>query len=253
TNHLAAAAALGPLRFWHDDLDAMDVIPLLTFAATHPSQQVRREAIIAASYIGTPAALEAVLPVLDQPAGLHLAYAISSSLHSQNLSRHWENSPRAKDIATRLTALSMPSRSHEPNTSASDAAFDQQKDLQVLELGCVPERLLFTKETLKVRAGKPVKLIFRNPDATQHNFALLQIGTPLEEIGLAANEMAKSPAGLKKHFLPDDKRILLATKLLDPEGIEVLRFTAPNKPGTYPYLCTFPGHWILMKGNLIVK
>lgn len=252
-HHLAAAAALGPLRFWHDDLDAKDVIPLLTFAATHPSQHVRREVIIAASYIGTPAALEAVLPVLDQPAGLHLAYAISSSLHSQNLSRHWQNSPRAKVIETRLTALSIPTKSHEPNASASDAAFDQQKDLQVLELGCVPERLLFTKETLKVQAGKPVKLIFRNPDATQHNFALLQIGTPLEEIGLAANEMAKSPAGLKKHFLPDDQRILLATKLVNPEGIEVLRFTAPNKPGTYPYLCTFPGHWILMKGKLIVK
>ena len=29
--------------------------------------------------------------------------------------------------------------------------------------------------------------------------------------------------------------------------------TAPEEPGTYPYLCTFPGHWILMKGEMHVK
>jgi len=32
-----------------------------------------------------------------------------------------------------------------------------------------------------------------------------------------------------------------------------LRFLAPEKPGIYPYLCTFPGHWVLMKGEMIVK
>ena len=65
--------------------------------------------------------------------------------------------------------------------------------------------------------------------------------------------MAKSPEGAKKHFIPEDKRILQATKLLDPNSSETLRFLAPDKPGIYPYLCTFPGHWVLMKGEMIVK
>ena len=69
----------------------------------------------------------------------------------------------------------------------------------------------------------------------------------------AANEMAKSPEGAKKHFIPEDERILQATKLLDPHSSETLRFLAPGKPGIYPYLCTFPGHWVLMKGEMIVK
>ena len=31
-------------------------------------------------------------------------------------------------------------------------------------------------------------------------------------------------------------------------------FKAPAKPGTYPYICTFPGHFFAgMKGTLIVK
>jgi len=31
-----------------------------------------------------------------------------------------------------------------------------------------------------------------------------------------------------------------------------LRFTAPDKPGEYPYICTFPGHWRIMQGVMKV-
>jgi azurin len=41
--------------------------------------------------------------------------------------------------------------------------------------------------------------------------------------------------------------------LLDHGTSETLRFEAPETPGAYPFLCTFPGHWILMKGEMIVK
>jgi putative heme-binding domain-containing protein len=27
---------------------------------------------------------------------------------------------------------------------------------------------------------------------------------------------------------------------------------APSEPGIYPYVCTFPGHWVVMKGMLVV-
>ena len=65
--------------------------------------------------------------------------------------------------------------------------------------------------------------------------------------------MAKDPAGLSKGFIPPSEKILHHTKLLDQGTSETLRFTAPTEPGVYPYLCTFPGHWILMKGEMIVK
>jgi azurin len=28
---------------------------------------------------------------------------------------------------------------------------------------------------------------------------------------------------------------------------------APSQSGRYPYLCTFPGHWMVMNGELIVE
>ena len=30
-------------------------------------------------------------------------------------------------------------------------------------------------------------------------------------------------------------------------------FTAPNESGRYPFLCTFPGHWMVMNGQLVVE
>jgi len=34
--------------------------------------------------------------------------------------------------------------------------------------------------------------------------------------------------------------------------VHVLRFRAPAEPGIYPYVCTFPGHWVVMNGEMVV-
>ena len=86
----------------------------------------------------------------------------------------------------------------------------------------------------------------------QHNFLIVQPGA-LEEVGVAANEMAKDPGGILKNFIPPSDKILQATKLLDPNTGTVLRFNAPIEPGVYPFVCTFPGHWVIMNGKMIVQ
>ena len=124
--------------------------------------------------------------------------------------------------------------------------------MKEITIGCLPERLLFDKERFRVKPGQPVKLLFTNPDATQHNIVFVQPGTD-EEVGLAGNEMAKDPEAAKKDFIPKSKNILYHSKLLNQGEAEVLRFKAPEKPGRYPYICTFPGHWFVMKGVMIVR
>jgi len=47
--------------------------------------------------------------------------------------------------------------------------------------------------------------------------------------------------------------VLPATQAVAPLSATALRFTAPIEPGDYPYICTFPGHWIIMKGVMVVK
>jgi azurin len=40
---------------------------------------------------------------------------------------------------------------------------------------------------------------------------------------------------------------------VNPQGGQILRFRAPETPGSYPYVCTFPGHWVIMNGVMEVK
>ena len=264
-NHLVAASAFGPLRFWATQLPPKKSLALLKHGIAHKSQHVRREAILCASYllpshsnrtespITSSDLVETVAPILNQAADTHLAYAISTALSSSALKPHWKDSGHAPVITAALADFKNSNKLKPTTRSAVEASFDSQKGLQTIEISCIPERLLFTKEEFTVKAGKPVRLHFSNPDVTEHNLLILDEGTPIQEIGDAANQMATDPEAAKKGFIPYDKRILHATKLLKKDTIQTLRFIAPKKPGKYSYLCSYPGHWTIMKGVMIVE
>jgi putative heme-binding domain-containing protein len=111
--------------------------------------------------------------------------------------------------------------------------------------------MLFDKERLVVQAGKPVEVIFENPDLMPHNFVVTQPGA-LEEIGLLAESTATQPGALERNYVPRSNKILLASRLLQPRESQKLGFNAPSEPGIYPYVCTYPGHWRRMFGALFV-
>ena len=246
-DHLARAAATQQLR--HIALPISE----LQARANDDNALVRMEAVLAASYIGTKEAYEAILGVLDKPAGTHLTYAIRTALGSEALSRHWKSEGNPKVAAFFDTfAKSYKPGFGEKKKTVQETAFDKQPGVARITINCVRERMLFDKTEFSVKAGQPVSLVFNNPDATPHNLAICQPGS-VEEIGLAGNEMAKDPEGMKKDYIPVTDKILHHTKLLNPNSTETLRFTAPTKPGDYPYVCTFPGHWVIMRGVMKVK
>ena len=121
-----------------------------------------------------------------------------------------------------------------------------------INLNVVEHEMKFDKELISVNAGQQVTLHFTNPDFMQHNFVLIQPGT-LEKVGAAADALARDPKGAEQNYVPKMKEVIIATKLVDPEGRETLVFNAPTEPGEYPFVCTVPGHWRLMNGVLIVK
>jgi putative heme-binding domain-containing protein len=123
--------------------------------------------------------------------------------------------------------------------------------VRILRLGTVPEQMLFDKDRLVVQAGKPVEILFENNDLMPHNFVITQPGA-LEEVGLLAESTATQPGAFERHFVPHSDKILLSSRLLPPRGADKLSFTAPDKPGVYPYVCTYPGHWRRMYGALFV-
>ncbi|MEY5026697.1 MAG: hypothetical protein RLZZ244_2225 [Verrucomicrobiota bacterium] len=152
----------------------------------------------------------------------------------------------------------LPSGARVPKTEADLAGFAaawdkaHESERNALKVQAVPNLLQFAPKELRVKAGAPVRLLFENPDLMQHNLVLVAPGAE-EEVGLLADQMATKPDGLTKHFVPESPKVLHATALVNPAGRAELSFTAPKQPGSYPFLCTFPGHWRVMKGVLVVE
>jgi len=251
-NEHARAAATQQLRY------AQDSIESLRRSANDPSALVRMEAAIAASYIGTEDALLALLDTLKHPHDKHLSYAIRTSLGSRTLRPFWfgnevfnASHPELRQFLDRFEQSQRPAAA-KTRVNPQDTAFDKLPDVKEVKIGCVRERMLFDVVKFEAATGQPIRLEFTNPDATPHNLVIVKPGA-LEEIGIAGNEMAKDPDGYAKGFIPTSEKILVHTRMLDPEKSQTIRFKAPTEPGVYPYLCTFPGHWVIMKGEMVVK
>jgi azurin len=112
--------------------------------------------------------------------------------------------------------------------------------------------LKFAQTELTAKAGERLTLTFANPDAVPHNWVLISPGK-LNAIGDATNKLIADPNGLARHYIPESSDVIAYTDMTNPGGSFTINFKAPDKPGLYPYLCTFPGHWVVMNGVLKVE
>ncbi len=108
---------------------------------------------------------------------------------------------------------------------------------------------------IQATAGEELRIVLSvssamAKDAMAHNFVLLDPATDLNAF------VTKAAVARKTEFIPASlkDKILTHTSLAGNGETAEVTFKAPSKPGTYPYLCTFPGHFAGgMKGELIVK
>lgn len=116
------------------------------------------------------------------------------------------------------------------------------------------DTMKFNVTEIDAKPGEALEVVFTNAgsvprEAMAHNFVLLKPMTDEALGAFAAAAAAKAPT-----FLPDDQSAVLAhTKTLGPKESDKVDFTAPATAGEYPFICTFPGHYMLMHGKLIVK
>ena len=111
--------------------------------------------------------------------------------------------------------------------------------------------MLYDQSLLVLEAGKPVEIVLINDDAMPHNLAVVTPGA-VQEIGEAAERMQPVPDAEGRLYVPASSKILHATRLVEPGQRARLSFNAPEEPGEYQYVCTFPGHWRRMVGTLAV-
>lgn len=112
--------------------------------------------------------------------------------------------------------------------------------------------LTFSTRSLKAKAGERVQLTFNNPDVVPHNWVLVRPGS-LSTVGDMANKLIADPEAVLRHYVPKSEDVVVYTDIVPPQQSFTIWFDAPQEKGRYPYLCTFPGHWMVMNGELTVE
>ncbi|WP_439488319.1 plastocyanin/azurin family copper-binding protein [Algoriphagus sp.] len=136
--------------------------------------------------------------------------------------------------------------------STSLTARNAEKRETTILLEIVPEMMKFDQDTFSVKAGDQIILEIDNLDGMEHNLLITKPGT-LDKVGAAADAMLRDPKASEKFYVPEIPEVLFATKMIGPQELYTLTFTAPTKSGHYPFVCTFPGHWRMMNGIMKVE
>src|SRR5690606_36929189 len=126
---------------------------------------------------------------------------------------------------------------------------EKQAEPNVLELKGTDD-MKFDKTEFTVEAGKEVTLTFTNvgvlPIETMgHNVVILEKDADVQAFANASIR-EKENEYISDLYITD---IIAHTKLLGPGESETIKFTL-KEPGEYTFVCTFPGHWIAMKGTI---
>lgn len=114
------------------------------------------------------------------------------------------------------------------------------------------DQMKYDKAEIRVPANSSVKLTLVHngtmpKEAMGHNFVLLKKGTDLAAFGMKAIE-----AGVAKEHIPSGNEVIAHTKLIGGGEQTTITFDAPAA-GTYDFICSFPGHYAMMKGKFIVE
>ena len=138
--------------------------------------------------------------------------------------------------------------------SAAVALRAQLKQLRVsvFVIRTVREQMRYDVPRLVIEAGKPFELVLENDDFMPHNLVIVKPGAR-EAVGAAADVM--QPGALDREgraYVPALPGVVGATRLVESGNRATLKLTAPTQVGDYEYICTFPGHWPVMWGRLVV-
>lgn len=106
--------------------------------------------------------------------------------------------------------------------------------------------MAYAVEQIEAPAGARVRLVMDNRETTSramvHNVVVVNSAAAMDRVGQAG---ASAP-----NNIPDDPAIVTYTPLAGPGEQTAVVFEMPP-PGTYPFICTFPGHFQFMQGTLV--
>ncbi|WP_340105138.1 plastocyanin/azurin family copper-binding protein [Rhodohalobacter sp. 8-1] len=110
-------------------------------------------------------------------------------------------------------------------------------------------------ESIEASPGEELRVNMRTvsnlpPTAMSHNFALLSQDANADEFARSSLQAADN----SYISLEYEDWVIVATDMLGDGESDSVTFTVPEEPGTYQFICTFPGHYSGgMVGTLVVE
>lgn len=114
---------------------------------------------------------------------------------------------------------------------------------------------LILLETIEVQPGEEIRIRLTTrsdlpKSAMAHNWVLMVLGAD------ANTYVSEASKAMDEDYTPEalSDQVLFHTEMVGGGETTEVTFTAPDEPGEYEYLCSFPGHYAAgMKGFLVVK
>ena len=115
------------------------------------------------------------------------------------------------------------------------------------------DMMKYDKNELKAKAGQKIKLTLRHIgkmdiNVMGHNVVILKQGVNIAVFA------GKAATARDSGYIPEGSEtdIVAHTKMIGGGQTTSVEFNAPAA-GTYDFICSFPGHYALMKGKFIVE
>ena len=123
--------------------------------------------------------------------------------------------------------------------------------VRMIRIRTVEEEMRYDVPHFAVQAGKSVQVVLENHDLMPHNLVIAVPGA-LKEVAQLGLETGPRGGWKGLPYVPESDKVLHATKMIASDQQDRITFTAPETPGEYPYVCTFPQHWYRMYGVMVV-
>ena len=113
------------------------------------------------------------------------------------------------------------------------------------------DNMLFDKKFIYVNSRQKITLTLNHigefdKKIMGHNFVLLKKGVDVTEYATRAMKARDN------EYIAEGDDVIAHTNLIGGGESDTIIFDAPEK-GSYIYICSFPGHYGVMRGILIVK
>ena len=196
-------------------------------------------------------------PVMQLHLRMHLVAAdgtkFSTDLFPSPMypSPQFEHPNHLASYAKKPSEINLPLNKTPRNPRNKNHTGQRKKDALKLTVEAIGG-LQYKQKTLSAKPQQNIALTLKNADVMPHNLVILAPGST-KKVGEASFKMLNDPKAGQKNYAPKLPEVLHVIPVIDPEKTHTLHFQAPKKPGRYPYICTFPGHWQAMQGVLIIK